>query len=124
MTTLFANPQRIETLSAASWDWEVQDALLHARGAGVMLPEPEVRFWTFPNGLGVAARLSRDLLLVGMVHYDVWVYPLTGPPIGLTGRELKKRGLQVDFEPRENLTPEEVNTFLARVKVHERGGTS
>ena len=120
---LFENPSRIESISAASWDWEVQNALLHARGAGNILPEPEVRYWTFPStGLGVAARLSRDLLLAGLVHYDTWVFPLEGPPVQLTEIELSRMGFPADFAPRENLAPEEVEDFLRTISHYQRGG--
>ena len=120
---LFENPTRIETVSVASWDWEVQNALLHARGAGILLPEPEVRYWTFQqNGLGVAARLSRDLLLAQIVCYDVWTFQLQGNPRQLTDVDLKKMGLPDDFAPAENLTPEEVEEFLGKISHYQRGG--
>lgn len=38
------------------------------------LPDPEVRFWRFRNGMGAAARVSRDLLLSGMVAYEAWAF--------------------------------------------------
>lgn len=122
---LFQNPECIESLSAASWDWEVQNALLHARGQGIQLPEPEVRYWTFPNGLGAAARLSRDMILAYEICYDVWVFVPSGGPAMLAEKDLLVRGLPLGLAPRENLLPEEVDEFLAQVqtcKIPQRGG--
>ncbi len=113
---LFQNPDRVESLSAASWDWEVQNALLHARGQGIQLPEPEVRYWAFPNGFGVAARLSRDMLLAYEVCYDVWAFLTAGGPHMLTEKDLLKWGFPLLLAGRENLLPDEVDEFLAQVK--------
>jgi|ERR1035437_1146573 hypothetical protein len=108
----FDNPCRVETLPASYWDWELQDALLHSKGVGIELPSPEVRFWTFENGLGVAARLSRDMLLAGLIYYDVWAFPTFGRPKQLTEKELEQRNLPMSLAPKENLLPEEVEEFL------------
>ena len=104
----FDNPARIERISAADWDFEVQDILLHSQGSGINLPEPELRYWNFKNGLGAMAQLSRDMLIAGLVLYDAWAFKgaKTLP---------KKEAAQLNLLPLEQATPEEVDRFLVKV---------
>jgi hypothetical protein len=113
----FWNPTSIERIDPV-WDFPLMSALLHFRGEGRDVPDPEIRWWIFPNGFGVQALLSRDFLLIGVLMYDVSAGPVhEGKLLALSEETVPDSGLPPEiFNPRERQTAEEVDEYLDTVK--------
>jgi len=111
------NPTFIERLDPV-WDFQLTSALLHFRGTGKDIPDPEIRHWFFKNGYGVQAITAREFLMVGMLLYDVSAgivkenkfYPFVEHSLHALNLPLEM------FSSKECLTIEELESYLISVQ--------
>lgn len=114
------NPKAIKPVEFW-WDYDLQEAILHRRGAGERIPDPEIRVWWFDNGYGVEAITSRELLMAGLVYYDVISgIAQDGKLVTMSEEMVRSFHLPEEvFLPREKQTSEEVENYLLTVKAYD-----
>lgn len=101
-------------------DWELQNALLIAKGEGRELPSPSIKKWRFTNRLQVEAYEARDMLLAGLVYYNArvsYLYKLDEVPI--TPPIAEHLGIPFSDVERYTLTEEELEKFLLKIQMLE-----
>ncbi len=113
----FWNPTIIGRIEVV-WDHPLMSALLHMRGAGHDIPDPEIRVWLFPNGFGAQAVTSREFLMIGQIMYDVSAgLAHEDKVLAFNEDTIGDSGLPPEiFGPRERQSPEEVEAYLELVR--------
>ena len=86
------------------------------------LPDPEVRFWHFKNGMGAAARVSRDMLLAGLIAYEAWVFDeRSGVPTHIGAVKIDSGIYPEAFRPISAGSEDEVERLLSAVESYVGG---
>lgn len=96
-----------------SWDWDVMQAIYLRLKSDKPIPYPERRYWWFPSGLGVAAQTNRELLIAGLVFWNVTPLVRRGSFSAPVTRELFPT---VPFPSTDALTEEEVEAYINKLK--------
>jgi hypothetical protein len=118
---LFDNPTGIKRIDY-TWDWDLNNAILHLKGSGESYKEPEERYWIFSNSTySVMAVTAREPLMAGIIYWNVFPFVSVKDfkPRALTEREFLALGLPSELSPHFNLTSDEVESYLTTVKNYE-----